>query len=37
MLNMTMRSRAVRAKARLVELNEPVLKKAEENLSDMAK
>ena len=37
MLNMTMRSRAARAKARLVELNEPVLRKGEENLSDMAK
>jgi len=37
MLNMTMRSRAVKAKARLVELNEPVLKKEEKNLSDMAK
>ena len=37
MLNMTMRSRAVKAKARLVELNEPVLRKEEEDLSDMAK
>ncbi len=37
MLNMTMRSRATRAKARLVELNEPVLKEEEKNLSDMAK
>jgi len=37
MLNMTMRSRAVKAKARLVELNEPVLKEEKENYSDMAK
>lgn len=37
MLNMTMRGRAARAKARLVELNEPILIKEEENLSDMAK
>ena len=37
MLNMTMRSRAARAKAHLVKLNEPVLRKEEEDLSDMAK
>lgn len=37
MLNMTMRSRAAKAKARLVELNEPILKEEEKNLSDMAK
>jgi len=37
MLNMTMRSRAARAKAHLVKLNQPVLKKEEDNLSDMAK
>jgi predicted tellurium resistance membrane protein TerC len=37
MLNMMMRSRAARNRARLVELNEPVLKRDEENLSDMAK
>ena len=37
MLNMTMRGRAARAKARLVELNEPILKREETNLSDMAK
>jgi len=37
MLNMTMRSRAAKQRARLVELNEPVLKNEEENFSDMAK
>jgi predicted tellurium resistance membrane protein TerC len=37
MLNMTMRSRAAKKRARLVELNEPLLKKEEKNLSDMAK
>jgi len=37
MLNMTMRSRAAKQRARLVELNEPFLRKEEENLSDMAK
>ena len=37
MLNMTMRSRAARAKAHLVKLNQPVLRKEEEDLSDMAK
>ena len=36
MLNMTMRSRAAKKKAHVVELNEPVLKKEEENLSDQA-
>jgi predicted tellurium resistance membrane protein TerC len=35
MLNMVMRKRV--AKRRVVELNEPVLKEAEENGSDMAK
>ncbi|HEU5167147.1 MAG TPA: TerC family protein [Chitinophagaceae bacterium] len=37
MLNMTMRSRAKKQKAHLVELNVPLLKKEGENLSDMAK
>ena len=37
MLNMTMRSRAAKQRARLVELNEPILKNEEENYSDMAK
>ncbi len=37
MLNMTMRSRAKRKRAHVVQLNEPVLNKQEENKSDMAK
>jgi len=37
MLNMTMRTRAAKAKAHLVKLNQPVLKEGEESLSDMAK
>lgn len=37
MLNMAMRSRAAKQKARVVELNEPVLGKDEVNESDMAK
>lgn len=37
MLNMAMRSRAAKKKARVVELNEPVLGNAEINESDMAK
>src|SRR6187551_3671162 len=37
MLNMTMRSRAAKQRARLVELNEPFLRKEEENFSDLAK
>lgn len=37
MLNMTMRSRAAKKRARLVELNEPRLKEEEPNRSDMAK
>jgi len=37
MLNMTMRSRAAKQRARLVELNSPFLRNEEENLSDMAK
>jgi predicted tellurium resistance membrane protein TerC len=37
MLNMTMRSRAKRKRAHVVQLNEPVLKKEEENYSDLAK
>src|SRR6187401_18990 len=37
MLNMTMRSRAAKKRTRLVELNEPFLRKEEENFSDMAK
>jgi predicted tellurium resistance membrane protein TerC len=37
MLNMAMRSRAVKQRARLVELNEPYIKKEEDNLSDLAK
>ncbi len=37
MLNMTMRSRAVKKRGRLVELNEPILKEEEPNKSDMAK
>lgn len=37
MLNMTMRSRAAKKRAHLVELNEPQLKSGEENYSDMAK
>ncbi|MEI2739880.1 MAG: TerC family protein [Chitinophagaceae bacterium] len=37
MLNMTMRSRAARKRANVVELNEPVLKVEEKNESDMAK
>ena len=36
MLNMTMRSRAKKKRSRIVQLNEPVLKKAEENYSDEA-
>ena len=36
MLNMAMRSRAAKQRARLVELNEPVLEKSEINESDMA-
>jgi len=36
MLNMTMRSRAKKRKAHVVELNEPQLKKEEKNESDMA-
>jgi predicted tellurium resistance membrane protein TerC len=36
MLNMTMRSRAKKKRARIVQLNEPVFKKKEENLSDEA-
>lgn len=37
MLNMAMRTRSAKQKARVVELNEPVLDKAEVNESDMAK
>jgi len=37
MLNMTMRSRAKKKRIRIVELNEPVLRKEEQNESDMAK
>jgi len=37
MLNMTMRSRAKKKRTHLVHLNDPVLKKEEENLSDTAK
>ncbi|MBL7741595.1 MAG: TerC family protein [Chitinophagaceae bacterium] len=37
LLNMTMRSRAVKQRSHLVELNEPVLKEKEQNSSDMAK
>ncbi len=37
MLNMTMRSRAAKKRAHVVQLNEPLLRKEEENLSDMAK
>lgn len=37
MLNMAMRTRSARQKARVVELNEPVLGQAEVNESDMAK
>src|SRR6187401_1174974 len=37
MLNMVMRNRAAKQRARLVELNEPFLRKEEENFSDMAK
>ena len=37
MLNMTMRSRAAKKRARLVELNEPVLRPPANNESDMAK
>jgi len=37
MLNMAMLSRAAKKRAHVVELNEPVLKKGEENYSDMAK
>jgi predicted tellurium resistance membrane protein TerC len=37
MLNLTMMGRAKKRKARLVELNEPLLKKDEKNKSDMAK
>ena len=37
MLNMTMRSRAAKKRARLVELNEPILKNEKINESDMAK
>lgn len=37
MLNMAMRSRAKKAKAHVVELNAPVLKRIEPNESDMAK
>ena len=37
MLNMTMRSRVKKKRAHVVELNVPLLKKNEENLSDMAK
>jgi len=36
MLNLTMMSRAKKRKARLVELNEPLLRKKEKNESDMA-
>jgi predicted tellurium resistance membrane protein TerC len=37
MLNMTMMSRAKKKRAHVVQLNEPILKKEEENLSDQAK
>ena len=37
MLNMTMMSRAKKKTAHLVQLNEPILKKEDENLSDQAK
>ena len=37
MLNMTMRTRAAKQRAHVVELNEPVLKNDGENYSDMAK
>jgi predicted tellurium resistance membrane protein TerC len=37
MLNMTMMSRAAKKRAHVVQLNEPILKKEEENLSDQAK
>lgn len=37
MLNMTMRSRAAKKRARLVQLNEPRLEEKESNQSDMAK
>ena len=37
MLNMTMRTRAAKKRARLVELNEPVLRPQESDESDMAK
>jgi hypothetical protein len=37
MLNMTMRSRAAKKRARVVVLNEPVWRAEERNESDMAK
>ena len=37
MLNLTMRSRAAKKRSRVVQLNEPVLRKKENNKSDMAK
>jgi predicted tellurium resistance membrane protein TerC len=37
MLNMTMMSRAAKKRAHVVQMNEPILKKEEEDFSDQAK